>query len=130
MAGMLQCTPCSAGCRRGSVRAATSSWSPSPGSLISRRCASWYSVLSAGAPTTELECRALQPMLKSRVPVLQKAADSEHVDLRSIRLRPEHFPAYLAKEFGFRLLKEYTVPSRVAGFDRPVYWFKKEGLAT
>ena len=69
-------------------------------------------------------------MLKSCVTVLQTAAGSEHMDLRSIHLRPEHFPAYLAKEFGFRLLKRYTVPSRVAGFDRPVYWFKKEGPAT
>ena len=65
-------------------------------------------------------------MLTSCVTVLQNTAGSEYVDLGSIRLRPEHFPAYLAKEFGFRLLKQYTVPSRVAGFDRPVYWFKKE----
>ena len=56
---------------------------------------------------------------------MQNAQKVEHVSLDAIQWKPEQFQTILTSQFGFKLLKTITNPSKKAGFDRKIFWFKK-----
>ena len=57
--------------------------------------------------------------------LMQNQAKAKHVDLGTLKLLPVNFTAYLKQECGFRLLEQRVPKTTKAGFDRPLFLFKK-----
>lgn len=132
---------------------ATSFLSPNPGSLTNQPTGNWYLPSSSEiSSTSRLQFVWILPWTPWTLPMqmlcppqhcqqigkrqsdirsaLQNAQKVEHISLGDIHWKPEQFQTILTTQFGFRLLKKITNPSKKAGFDRNIYWFKKLWVLT